>query len=185
MVANSVRVISVQRRVLGRNNHVKYLKIAGMGLVLVLVSALAGLRVFGFEPSDMRPGLWLTGELVTEPVTDWDFTNQYEEIFVQTNAWYGIPHSVTVYCAQYNGDFYLFSAYYGGGNFPDMRGWNQNVMRDPRVRLKIGNRLFDQTLRYVDDESIRTQVHQAFADKYPEWPSPGQENVHIFLVERG
>ena len=155
MVANSVRVISVQRRVLGRNNHVKYLKIAGMGLVLVLVIALAGLRVFGFEPSDMRPGLWLTGELVT------------------------------VYCAQYNGDFYLFSAYYGGGNFPDMRGWNQNVMRDPRVRLKIGDRLFDQTLRYVDDESIRTPVHQAFADKYPEWPSPGQENVHIFLVERG
>ena len=155
MVANSVRVISVQRRVLGRNNHVKYLKIAGMGLVLVLVIALASLRVFGFEPSDMRPGLWLTGELVT------------------------------VYCAHYNGDFYLFSAYYGGGNFPDMRGWNQNVMRDPRVRLKIGDRLFDQTLRYVDDESIRTPVHQAFADKYPEWPSPGQENVHIFLVERG
>ena len=113
------------------------------------------LRVFGFEPSDMRPVLWLTGELVT------------------------------VYCAQYNGDFYLFSAYYGGGNFPDMRGWNQNVMRDPRVRLKIGDRLFDQTLRYVDDESIRKPVHQAFADKYPEWPSPGQENVHIFLVERG
>ena len=107
------------------------------------------LRVFGFEPGDMRPVLWLTGELVT------------------------------VYCAQYNGDFYLFSAYYGGGNFPDMRGWNQNVMRDPRVRLKIGDRLFDQTLRYVDDESIRTPVHQAFADKYPEWPSPGQENVHI------
>ena len=107
------------------------------------------LRVFGFEPGDMRPGLWLTGELVT------------------------------VYCAQYNGDFYLFSAYYGEGNFPDMRGRNQNVMRDPRVRLKIGGRLFDQTLRYVDDESIRTPVHQAFADKYPEWPSPGQENVHI------
>ena len=177
--------VVLQCRVLGRNNHVNYLKIAGMGLVLVLVIALASLRVFGFEPDDMRPGLWLTGELVTEPVTDWDFTDQYEEIFVQTKTWYGIPHSVTVYCAQYNGDFYLFSAYYGGGNFPDKRSWNQNVMRDPRVRLKIGDQLFDQTLTYIDDEIIRTLVHQAFADKYPKWPSPGQENVHIFLVGRG
>ena len=92
MVANSVRVISVQRRVQRRNNHVKYLKIAGMGLVLVLVIALASLRVFGFEPSDMRPGLWLTGELVTEPVTDWDFTNQYEEIFIQTNPTSATQH---------------------------------------------------------------------------------------------
>ena len=59
------------------NNHMKkYLKMAGMGLVLLLVVTLASLRIFGFEPSDLRPGLWVTGDLVTEPVTDWDFTNQ-------------------------------------------------------------------------------------------------------------
>ena len=161
----------------------KYLKIAAMGILVVLAVTLTSLRIFGFEPSDLRPGLWVTGELITEPVSDWSFTNQLGEIFVQTNTRYGIPHSVTVYCAEYAGDFYLFSAYYGGGNFPDMRSWNQNVLRDPRVRLKIGDRLFDQTLSHVDNESIRAPVHQAFVDKYPEWTSPGIENVHIFLVE--
>ena len=161
----------------------KNLKIIGIGLILVLVIALASLRIFGFEPRDGRPGLWVAGELVTEPVTDWDFTNQFGEIFLQTNTTYGIPHSVTVWCAVYDGDFYLFSSYGGGGNFPDKRAWNQNVLRDPRVRLKIGDRLFDQTLTHIDDEDIRAPVYQAFLDKYPDWRSPGQENVHIFLVE--
>ena len=41
--------------------------------------------------------------------------------------------------------------------------------------------MFDQTLRYIDNESIGTPVYQAFVDKYPDWRSPGQENVHIFL----
>ena len=159
------------------------LKITGIGLVLVLAIALALLRIFGFEPRDGRPGLWLAGELVTEPVTDWGFTNQFGEIFLQTNTTYGIPHSVTVWCAVYGGDFYLFSSYRGGGNFPDKRTWNQNVLRDPRVRLQIGDRLFDRTLRHIDDESIRAPVYQAFLEKYPDWRTPGQENVHIFLVE--
>ena len=161
----------------------KNLKIAGIGLILVLAIALASLRIVGFEPRDGRPGLWLAGELVTEPVTDWDFTNQFGEIFLQTSTTYGIPHSVTVWGAVYDGDFYLFSSYRGGGNFPDKRAWNRNVLRDPRVRLKIGDRLFDQTLRHIDNERIRTPVYQAFVDKYPDWRSPGQENVHIFLVE--
>ena len=161
----------------------KYLRIAGITLALVLIAALAALRIFGFEPRDGRPGLWVTGELVTEPVTDWNFTDQHAEIVVQTNTAYFIPHSVTAWCAVFDGEFYLFSSYRGGGNFPDKRAWNRNVLRDPRVRLKIGDRLFDRTLRHIVDESIRTPVYQAFLKKYPDWRTPGQENVHIFVVE--
>ena len=108
--------------------------------------------------------------------------DRHEEIFIQTRTPWLIPHSVTAYCATYNDKFYLFSAYYGGGTFPDLRRWNQNVIRDPRVRLKIGEQLFDQALSYIDNEDIRTPVHQAFVDKYPQWTSPGLENVHIFQV---
>ncbi len=161
----------------------KNLKIAAISLVLVLAIALAALKIFGFEPRDGRPGLWLAGELVDEPVTDWGFTDRFGEIYLQTNTVYGIPHSVTVWCAVFDGDFYLFSSYRGGGNFPDKRAWNRNVLRDPRVRMKIGGRLFDRTLRHIDDESIRGPVYQAFLAKYPDWRTPGQENVHIFLVE--
>jgi hypothetical protein len=161
----------------------KIVKLAGISLVLLVIATLVSLRTFGLEPQDQRPGLWLAGERVTEPVSDWTFTDDFEEIFVQTNTRYGIPHSITTYCAEYNGRFYLFSAYYQGGVFPDTRGWNRNVIRDPRVRLKIGDNVYDQTLSYVSDESAKQPVIQKFEAKYPGWKSPGSENVHIFLVQ--
>ena len=160
----------------------KIFQIGGISLIVITLFTILSLLIVGYEPQDQSPGLWLTGELATEPVADWSFTEQHEEIFVQTRSPWLIPHSVTTYCATYNDSFYLFSAYYGGGDFPDLRRWNKNVVRDPRVRLKIGDQLFDQRVSYIDDESIRMPVHQAFVDKYPQWASPGLENVHIFQV---
>ncbi len=161
----------------------KTAKIAGLSLAGVAVVGLLALRVVGVEPRDQRPGLWLVGERVTGPVPDWSFTNDHDEILVQTRTRLLIPHSVTAYCAVYDGDLYLFSAYYEGGTFPDGRAWNRNVMRDPRVRLKIGDRLFDRTVSHVTDPELRAAVHDRFAAKYPEWSSPGLENVHILRVE--
>ena len=161
----------------------KILKIAGLSLLVILAVTLTSLRIFGYEPRDLSPGMWVRGELVTEPVSDWSFSDQFGEIFVQTRTWWLVPHSVNVYCTVYNGDLYLFSAYYQGGNFPDNRLWNRNVMRDPRVRLKIGERLFDQSVSYVTDVSNKEPVLQSFIKKYPLWNSPGIDNVHIFLVE--
>ncbi len=158
------------------------LKLATLALLLVFVILLLSLRVIGYEPRDQSPGLWLVGDLVAEPVSDWAFTSEHEEIFVQTRSPWLIPHSVTTYCVTYAGDFYLFSAYYGGGEFPQSRRWNQNVVRDPRVRLKIGDGLYDVTLEHIAGNALREPVHQAFAAKYPAWNSPGLENVHIFRV---
>ena len=156
--------------------------VGGLFLVVVLALALLTLRFTGFEPRDRSPGLWVTGELVTTPITDWSFTQSIEEVFVETRTWYYIPHSVTTYCSLYNDQLYLFSVYYQGGEFPEARTWNQNVMRDPRVRLKIGNQLFERTVSWVTDATEKEAVLQTFIEKYPEWRSPGIENVYIFLV---
>ena len=161
----------------------KAAKAIGITLPLIVAVTLVSLRLLGYEPRDQRPGLWLTGDRVTEPVTDWSFTEGHQEIFVQTRTPYLMPHSVTTYCTVDDGDLYLFSAYYQGGVFPDDRAWNRNVMRDPRVRLKIGDRLFDQTVSHVTDADTRAAVHASAVAKYPEWSSPGLENVHILLVE--
>ena len=160
----------------------KVAKTVGIAACLILVGAIVSLRITGYEPTDQRPGLWLVGDRSTEPVADWSFTEDHQEIFVQTRSPYFLPHSVTTYCTLFEGDLYLFSAYYQGGTFPDERGWNRNVMRDPRVRLKIGDRVFDQTVSHVTDADTRAAVHASFVAKYPEWSSPGLENVHILLV---
>ena len=121
----------------------------------------------GCQPADERPGLWLSGEVEAAPVADWSFTNAEEEILLETRTWYGIPHSVTIWGAQQGGAFYLPSLYFGEEEYPDARYWNRNVARDPRVRVKIGERLFEGSATLVTDEGERNRAMQAFAQKYP------------------
>jgi hypothetical protein len=73
------------------------------GIILVCLVVLVGvLRVTGLEPKDRRPGLWLKGDLVTEPVTDWSFVSKYATDRVQTRTWYFIPQSVLQALAERN-----------------------------------------------------------------------------------
>jgi len=157
-----------------------------VGVVLAcLVAVLVTLRVVGLEPRERRPGLWLGGTLVTAPVSDWSFTDTYQTIFVQTRTWYGVPHSVTTVCVAHEGRLYLTSTYPPGGRFPDDRAWNRNVVRDPRVRLKIGERLFDARLALVSDPAEKNAVLEAKARKYSRSPVVDGARVHVFRVAPG
>src|ERR1700730_11176627 len=95
-----------------------------VGVILVcLVLLLIAARINGFDPDERRPGLWLKGELVTTPVTDWSFVNQIPNLKIQTNTWYGIPHSVNINCVSYKGQLYLDSFYRAGLTYPHGRRW--------------------------------------------------------------
>jgi hypothetical protein len=157
------------------------LKIAGVILVC-LVLLLVVLRITGLEPRERTPGLWLKGNLVTTPVTDWAFTDQVSSVEVQTRTWYLIPHSVTTYCVAYNGRLYLDSFYPEGVEYPHGRSWNENVARDPRVRLKIGNNLHDVTLAHDTDPSDKAAVLQLVAKKYPQLKIPPESRVQLYRV---
>jgi hypothetical protein len=138
------------------------------GVVVVLVLAVIGLRLFAPGPRNNKPGFWLKGNVVTTPVADWSFTDRYQTIELQTRTWYLIPHSVTVTCVSYNGQFYLTSNYPGGRKYPSGRSWNQNVARDPHIRLKIGDNLYDAVVSYlVNDPTEEATVSAAKVKKYP------------------
>lgn len=157
------------------------LSVAGLALLLFLVLVLITLRIVGLEPQNRRPGLWIKGELVTTPVSDWSFTDQFEEIYLESRTWYLIPHSVTISCTAHEGRLYLTSTYSQGGEFPS-RFWNKNVMRDPRVRLRIGNQLFERTLSLLTIVAEKEAVLESKKKKNTRWKHPGLENVHIFQV---
>ena len=133
----------------------------------VLALAFIATLAIGCEPRDNTPGLWLSGELVTTPVEDWSFSDAFPEIYLESRTWYRIPHSVTISCATHNGQLYLFTIYYQGGEFPEAKFWNRNVVRDPRVRLKIGSQLFEQKVALITDPAEREIALQAFERKYP------------------
>ena len=156
----------------------------GLGvLVAVVLVALVTLRIVGLDPQDRRPGLWLKGEVVTQPVTDWSFTDQYPNIFVQTRSWYGLPHSVTTTVTAHDGKLYLTSVYRPGGRFPDDRLWNRNIMRDPHVRLKIGDRVFERTVALVTDPAEKDAVLATKAKKYPQQRVTDKNLVYVFRVQ--
>jgi len=149
---------------------------------LVAASVLA----VACSPHDRRPGTWLSGELVRDPVDDWSFTDEAQEIFIETRTWYGIPHSVTTVCASDGGTLYVPSVYFEGGEFPEARFWNRNVVRDPRVRLQIDDRLYERRAVLVEDAAEREKALQAFARKYPFWQElaakPESERPKVYFL---
>jgi hypothetical protein len=155
------------------------LRIVGI-LVVCLVLLLTVLSITGFEPRERTPGLWLKGNLVTTPVTDWSFTDQVSQVEVQTRSRFLIPHSVTTYCVSLNGQLYLDSFYPPGVEYPHGRSWNENVAREPHVRLKIGNNLYDVTLVHDTEPADKAAVLQLVAKKYPQLKIPPPERVQLY-----
>lgn len=134
-----------------------------------ILLALAIVGVAACEPHDRRPGQWLHGDEVAQAVTDWSFSNDVDEIFVETSTWYLVPHSVTTTVVTSDGTLYVPSLYYEGGEFPNERFWNRNIARDPNVRLKIADKVYPRTAALVTDPAERTRVLAAFAAKYDRW----------------
>ena len=153
-----------------------FLKIAG-AILVCLALVLAVLRFTGFNPHGGIPGLWLAGDLVTTPVTDWSFTDKVQTIKLQTQSRFLLPHSVTINCLAYKGQLYVSSAHPVGAP----RSWDENVMRDPHVRIKIGDKLYDRTLVLVTDPAEKDAVVQVREKKY-QLKVPANATIDVFHV---
>ena len=183
----------------------KTLKVVLLLIVVVLAVTLLTLRVTGLEPQYLdlnqlrahhmiaRPGLWLKGEVVTTPVTDWSFVDKVEHpgrslntVLVETRTPYFIPHSVRTMPTVRDGQLYLRSHQDRMDvRFPNDKSWTSNVARDPRVRIKIGDKLYEATLVLVADRSQAI----AFLGRNPETLQrgpDGQEHIvgydHVYRV---
>ena len=128
-------------------------------VLLLVVLRIRGLNPIGNTPGPGNyPGLWLSGQVITTPVADWSFATQYQTDKVQTRTWYLIPHSVTTGFLVHNGQLYLTSMFRAGVPFPQGKMWVSDVMRDPHVRLKFGDNLYDCVLSHVTDPEERAAV---------------------------
>jgi hypothetical protein len=183
----------------------KTLKV-GIGLIVVLLALmLLTLRVTGLEPQYLdlndlrahqmiaRPGLWLEGEVVTTPVTDWSFVNKVEHpgqslntVLVETRTPYFIPHSVRTVPFVRDGQLYIRSHQHRMDlQFPNDKSWTSNVARDPGVRIKIGDKLYEATMVLIADRAQATAVLGRKPENLQNGPD-GQEHVvgydHVYRV---
>jgi hypothetical protein len=142
-------------------------------------------------------GFWLTGDPVTTPVTDWSFTDEIPTVQIETRTWYLLPHVLRTDIARNDEQLYLFSEYFAPApgkpdlreRFPEARFWNRMVVRDPRIRVKIGNRLFDMRAYPLTDPSQIAVARQAFLSKYADvraqaaLPDSRRPAMHFFRLE--
>jgi len=151
------------------------------GLVTLLVLTATGC----VDPKDRRPGLRLSGDVVSGAISDWSFSDDHPEIFLETKTWYGIPHSVTTVCARVGDKLYVPTVYFEGGEWPD-KFWNANVVADLRVRLQIGDKLYEREARVVEDPAEAKAALDALGAKYPFWQEqlskPESERFDMAIV---
>jgi hypothetical protein len=183
----------------------KILKFGAVLIVGVLAVTLLTLRMTGLEPEYLdltqlrahhmiaRPGLWLKGEVVTTPVTDWSFVEKVEHprrslntVLVETQTPYFIPHSVRTIPFVRNGQLYIRSHQDRMDvQFPHDKSWTADVVRDPRVRIKIGDKLYEATLVLVADRSQAIAILGRNPETFEKGPD-GKEHVegydHVFRV---
>ena len=123
---------------------------------LILLFVLPALAACG--PIGRFPGGPLRGEVVTDPVTDWSFTEEYQTIEVETRP--SFPHSITTVCFTHAGQLYIPS------RNPREKRWPRYVLDDPRIRLRIGGQIYERRAVRVSDTLELEELFGALGRKY-------------------
>jgi len=112
------------------------------------------------QPADESPGLWLNGDVVAQPVDNWQFAAEIEEIFVETSPWYGIAHSTTIWSVVSEGKLFIGS--YG----EEKKTWENNLAQDSEARLGISDKLYEVVITPVTDKQLTADLDLAYIQKY-------------------
>lgn len=135
----------------------------------VLLSACA--------PSERRPGVVLNGEAAAYPA-DWTFTDTAKEIAIQVHTPYLLPHAVTIWCSEVNGQLYV------AASAPEKKRWPGWVDDNPDVKLGIADHIYAVRLVPLTDAAEIATVQQAYKAKYqlPDAPPENAPSVRYWHV---
>ena len=76
---------------------------------------------------------------------------------------------MTTVLARDGDDLFVPSLYEAEMPFPGTKFWNKVVQRNPNVRLRVGDALYELQIAPITDEAEFNRALQAFARKYPFW----------------
>ena len=100
------------------------------GISVLAVSVLVFFGCGG-GPFLLFPGGELSGEVVTEPVTDWSFA---ADPFVDVETRPGDPYSVELNYVVKDGQLYIDPS--------EGRTWFDHLRADPRLRVRFGDKIY-------------------------------------------
>ena len=153
----------------------RILKWAGvaLGASVIVAGTLYLLRT---DPIYLISGKRLSGNELPYPA-NWSMCNDHPTIAVEARV--EDPHSVTTVCFLHDGDLIV----------PAMNGsekqWPAMVVRDPRIRVKIGDAVYPARADRLTDASM-SDLLASIAAKYPQITERDQadapQDVWLFRI---
>ena len=125
------------------------------GRLLAAAAALSLAACGG--PLGMIHGGRLDGSLVTAPVADWSFTDSVQKIQLETAP--DDPYSVNVWCVAKDDHLWITAGSH-------TNTWAQNLIKDPRVRVRVGDQLYERRAVRVTDPLEAKLVVSLYERKY-------------------
>ncbi len=153
----------------------KVLKILGgiLGALILLVGAVFVLARFHDGPIAMIPGGPLeAGELVREPVRDWGFASDVEEIELQLAD---DDTSRTTWILVSGGHAFIPCSL----SFPPGKNWHLRADENGEAIVRIEGRRYPVTLERVTRPGIEKELGPIVESKYGRVPS-GEDGVWFF-----
>ena len=130
-------------------------------LVVVGIGVAAFLTWFFYCPCERTSGGYLMGDVAEEPVSDWTFANDMNEVplcQIQVDAGL-LPHSINLNCMADAGELYLSCASCDG------KRWSTAVLANPEARLRAGDTVYPVTVTQVKDPATLDRAWVARAAK--------------------
>jgi hypothetical protein len=90
---------------------------------------------------------------------DWSFSDAHPLIGIETRGTL-FRHAVTILCVSTDGKLYVMARH------APRKRWVQNLARDPRVRLRVGDALHAGRAMRIEDAAESERVARAFLRKY-------------------
>lgn len=129
-----------------------------VAIVLILAAVGATLYARRTNPIQFVAGRQLTGEVVNEAVSDWSFAKDAPTVAIETRP--AAPYSVTTWCFVHEGKLYI------PASSASTKAWTYFALGDPRVRVKIGDKIYPGIATRVTDEALREPLREIARAKY-------------------
>lgn len=132
------------------------------GAVALAVAAVAAAARFSDGPIGPFPGGALRGTVDPDPDPDWRSAGRTIELEIRPDE----PWSLRTYAIPYGRELYVpsFQA--------ERRRWVPVALADPRVRVRLGERLYERRLERVADPATRARLIELMAQLHG-WETDG------------
>ena len=152
------------------------------GLLIVLIVGVGAL-IIGARFSDgplaiIAGGPFTTGQLVTDPVPDWSFIHDTQEVEFQLLE---PTRSRTTWIIEHEGKAYIPSGYMTTWWGKLWKQWPHEAEKDGRILLRVDDKLYERQLVRIDSGPLLAPLTAELSRKY----AGGATEIPVAAVTSG